>query len=290
MENVLHINWAKENQGGESLEEGIQYEKYLEAISLEISTVQELIPEIDVTDLHQDYPGSPIQQSSRKEFVDIEKKLVDLRHAYARPKVENIKENPKIIAAFESFRGQTVVDLGAGQYSDGYEIANIGDASAYIGVEPAHAVMLARRIAIRKNSEIGKMNYEAKEIAMEVTNHAPNEIKGIPASVVREDMLTFLHRVPDASVSIFCSGIDRVIIEDEEYRRLVGEQIRRVLSPNGAYIGDASVGHIELEGILEKKNDTNTDTNTDGNMNAHSIVQEKIGEGRKAITVYRKVV
>lgn len=271
MENPLTQNINPPVEDVESREES--RDPYLEAVCSEILTVQELIPEIDSTDLSQDYPGSPIQRSSREEFVEAQKGLVNLSHAYAKYKAAHITERPELAKAFESFDGQVVVDLGAGQYTDGYDLANIGGARAYVAVEAAHAVMLARRIAVRKNAEISKMSDEALRISWEVTDHVHVEIKGIPASVVSEDMLTFLHRLPDSSVSIFCSGIDRIIVSNAQYRKLVAEQIERVLSPEGAYIGDTYSGHIELEEGSER-----------------SIACERVQEDEEGIIVYKKIL
>ena len=61
----------------------------------------------------------------------------------------------------------------------------------------------------------------------------------IPASIVPEDMLSFLKRLPDNSISILCSGIDYFIIT-HDYGYQVKEEISRVLDPNGALLNYSS--------------------------------------------------
>lgn len=59
----------------------------------------------------------------------------------------------------------------------------------------------------------------------------------LPSAVVREDLLSFLRRLPDGSVSIICSALTkRHIVSDPEYIRQVDAEIARVLHPQGVYV------------------------------------------------------
>ena len=49
-------------------------------------------------------------------------------------------------------------------------------------------------------------------------------------------MLSFLKRLPDNSVSIIMSGINRSLIMNEEYRRQIFLEIERVLNKDGGFL------------------------------------------------------
>ncbi|GEM_PF-1714280 len=140
------------------------------------------------------------------------------------------KNNPELREALYLFRGKVVVDLGAGSYPIGYCIADYCKARGYIGVEPIYTEELANRL---QHAEI----------------YAAHKLNIIPFTVIGEDMLGFLRRLPDNSVSILCSGIDTYIIERGDYRDAVAKEIIRVLDPDGVYIGGSS-GHIYIEDAL----------------------------------------
>jgi len=57
----------------------------------------------------------------------------------------------------------------------------------------------------------------------------------MPYSISDEDMLTFLRRLPNDSVSLFAAGIDNSIIK-YEYEKEVGVEIARVLDPKGCFV------------------------------------------------------
>ncbi|MBI3420900.1 MAG: hypothetical protein HY006_02450 [Candidatus Sungbacteria bacterium] len=152
-------------------------------------------------------------------------------------------DNKQFKEAFSNLKDQVVVDLGAGSNPRGYYIANSAKAKGYIGVEPNFyrelAGSLVKNIDPKKNKHIGW------EGGMEVKPQY--HLNKIPAVVVREDMLSFLKRLPDNSVSILCSGVDGFVLSNERnYRGEVAKEIVRVLSPNGVYIGERYGGHISL--------------------------------------------
>ena len=67
----------------------------------------------------------------------------------------------------------------------------------------------------------------------------------IPSAVVPEDMLSFLKRLPDDSVSVMCSGIDECILKPA-YANEVRKETLRVLSPDGGLLNFASIIHLDL--------------------------------------------
>jgi len=136
----------------------------------------------------------------------------------------------------EALKDQTVIDLGAGGYAQGYYVIGRAGAKGYVAVEPYFAYATANTIAEIKRSgnDKGFSHFAVK-----------HQIKSIPAAVVAEEMLGFLKRVPDNSASVFCSGIDRAVTNDDEYIALVADEIMRVMAKNGAYIGNGGK-HIPL--------------------------------------------
>ncbi len=123
------------------------------------------------------------------------------------------KEKLDKIGALKPFNNQLVIDLGAGDASmaTAYEVAEIGGAKAYVAVE-LHAD--------------GRSAFRLRLFSEE---------RNIPCALVAEDMLSFLRRLPDKSISSICSGIDSHII-DYSYADKVSEELRRVIHPDGAYL------------------------------------------------------
>ncbi len=109
------------------------------------------------------------------------------------------------------FSGQIVIDLWAGAQASDYKLVDKCNVKCYIGVEWINDAILTLNIEAYKGT-------------------------WIPAIVVKQDMLDFLERLPDDSVSILCSGIDTTIIWDTRKRKSIATEIFRVLSPDGCYV------------------------------------------------------
>ena len=134
-----------------------------------------------------------------------------------------------------SFKNQLVIEIGAGCFHFGYALAELLEARAYIGVEPFFADHLIRNIN----------QYASKR-----------SIKRIPYTVVPEDILTFLRRIPDGLVSIFAFGIEKCILEDKHYRSNVEKEIFRVLHPEGGFLAassDLNVSNLCTERFVIKR-------------------------------------
>lgn len=126
----------------------------------------------------------------------------------------------------EDLKGTVVVDLGS-QNGLGYWIAAECKAKAYIGVEKFDIPQIRIDAGSREDLQMGK--YNRREYSKEEL---------IPFALVREDMLDFLKRLPDNSVSILAAGISVDI--GREFQSDVEREIARVLDPHGAYINYAS--------------------------------------------------
>ena len=126
--------------------------------------------------------------------------------------------------AMKNLKDQVVIDLGAGPRATGYALAVLSEARAYVGVEPFNYFRLYKGLIA------GEQRNDKDYCQLYVDK------KDIPASLVTDDMLTFLRRLPkESSGCLLTSGIDRIISLDE-YRKLVEVEIGRVLSPDRKYL------------------------------------------------------
>jgi len=135
-----------------------------------------------------------------------------------------ILEHPSIYQKDLAFvlKGQVVVDLGAGDKTTSYLLAEMAEAAAYVAVEP----------------------YFYKELAIEFQTlmSDPKLKKDLPFTIVPEDMLTLLERLPESSVSVMAFGIDYTVIE-MEYTLRVSQEVQRVLHPEGALVS-SNIGKV----------------------------------------------
>jgi hypothetical protein len=147
-------------------------------------------------------------------------------------------------AVEEKFKGQIVVDLGAGLLPSAYAFFSRFGVRGYVGVEKNFAPQLADGLG-HGHTEL------QKDIAWRLSftpfrdrkmDQFPQQECTPPASVVAQDMLSFLERLPDDSVSIFSSGSTYLFTPyEDEYVRETIKEIKRVLHPDGAFLGYESV-------------------------------------------------
>jgi len=168
-----------------------------------------------------------------------------------------------------SFEGQILVDIGCGRNLDGYILAEITGATAYIAVEAANMKRFLERLSDPQelrgkadvNELIGKMHafigtvpeYDSvlvERLKRRMQRHLESEAGELPVVLLAEDMLTALERFPDSSVSVLASGIDRCIHPEDDYAAEVEKEISRVVHPAGAYIG--AVSRFEPRGLTLK--------------------------------------
>lgn len=141
----------------------------------------------------------------------------------------------------ELYNGIPVVDLGAGKNCDGYRMASYVGAAGYVGIEPNNWKGLTEAI-IQGHGEEGDKNI------MKRFPKLYEDCKDPYYSVVAEDALTFLKRLPDHSVGLFSFGTDNNIIQDGNYIRSVNQELKRVLHPQSALITVNSVFNGDSEG------------------------------------------
>lgn len=162
--------------------------------------------------------------------------------------------------ALELFRGQIIVDLGAGTNERGYILSQLLKGKAYIGVNLRDPYKLKRGLE--------HLNSEPNEHDI-FTNHL-RKIPGvykrhIPFSVVHSDALTFLRRLPNNSVSVIMGGFGPDVTNDDyQYRKDISKEINRVLDPKGGFLNYQS--HIsdfdkdeEMEVVYDLRQELNID-------------------------------
>ncbi|MEI7497912.1 MAG: hypothetical protein WCK11_01355 [Candidatus Falkowbacteria bacterium] len=128
-------------------------------------------------------------------------------------------------------QNKPLVDLGAGKQSIGYIVSSWLGAKGYVAIEPHNFQELAENLL--NNQELDEQIASHKNIKVGT--------KPIPYSIIREDALTFLKRLPDKSVGVLSFGTDGYIIKDGQYTKDVINEIKRVLDSESAILTNNSV-------------------------------------------------
>lgn len=201
---------------------------------VEIVPVEQLIPEIKPPQTEGvkgvDYKTNKFGDPFILDFIEHEFK----QHT----------NDPEIWPALkERLKNQVIVDLGAGS-SVGYILSAILGAEGYIGVDKYHTDDLRRQLEATSDSSIdeaiNRFKLFSRSAKLYEAGKKPEPGKDlIPASIAEDDMLSFLKRLPDNSVSVFTFGITHEIVAPS-YSSEVAKEIERVLSPDGLYITDSS--------------------------------------------------
>jgi len=142
----------------------------------------------------------------------------------------------------EKMKGQVVVDLGSDTSWQGYCLASLFGAKGYIGVDFFTKGELEGTTEACLRESLVKRLREVEGIDSKINNHIKPQ--AIPACIIQGDMLNFLKRLPDGSVSVFAFGISSEIIR---YGDKLGEEITRVLNEDGGYLEYGST--IPVEGV-----------------------------------------
>jgi len=113
-----------------------------------------------------------------------------------------------------------------------------------LGANSCNSYFLARALGARGYIGVDKFNPGEEDdfneaYSTELWEKKLKNKNNVPLAVVQEDMLTFLKRLPDNSVSILTTGIQIGI--KGNYSSQVEREIARVLDPKGAYLTYASV-------------------------------------------------
>ena len=157
--------------------------------------------------------------------------------------------------AGQSFQKQIIVDLGSGLLLDNYFLARIFNAKSYIAVDKYNAKTLFDNFKNQNEYEqkeglknvISKLvkrleklrdDNNATRLGRNLEKFLKGTLQNIPATIIAEDMLDLLKRLPNDSVSILTGRIDKCMIPETEddYAHEIESQIARVLHQKGAHI------------------------------------------------------
>ncbi len=134
------------------------------------------------------------------------------------------------------FKDQIVVDLGCGTDISMYRVCCISESRAYVGVDKKSA-----KLVKNLNSERAWKKYDRNVIRLDHTIEPKlSHPRKVPASYANDDILSFLRKLPNDSVSVSACGIDASIEPNSERVPQIESEIERVLNPEGAYISLAS--------------------------------------------------
>lgn len=178
--------------------------------------------------------------------------------------MQGILLTPETLVALKGrFKDKVVVDLGAGDMSWTYFLSVALGSKGYVGVEKFQGDLLEDKL---RDADLGTMLFYWAQISKS-SAYADDSFKNdpdwkseykslsklIPASVVKQDILSFLKRLPDGSVNVLTFGVDDMVLPSTEYRNAVAEEIKRVLHHDGMYITDSS--SIPVEGFRSFSDD-----------------------------------
>ena len=208
---------------------------------MKVADLSEMIPGIDLEGLQSSSDHPLMFLSSRRlSQEEAEWNAGDMPSQYfdgvmdlLSPSLTEEEVIERAKKAFDSFDDQIIIDLGAGRTAWPYRIlAMPRSPKAYIGVD-----------ASEQNADALWHDIGSEQVEFANGNRTASE-SAPPAAVVAEDILTFLRRLPDNSVSIFMGGVDRLLIHDQGYWDSMSKEIERVLSSEGGYIALAG-SHVE---------------------------------------------
>jgi|SRR3989344_380202 len=134
----------------------------------------------------------------------------------------------QMCALKESFKKKIIVDIGAGRFTKGYDLACILEAKGYVAVEPFNFNYLLEDFLLQSGNLGRKSQWSSTKKG---TKFDP-----IPYNIVAEDGLNFLRRIPDHSVVVFTFGLnDHAVINDGSYVSEMAKEMERV-TENDCYI------------------------------------------------------
>jgi len=188
-----------------------------------ITAVEKIIPGINIKKLHT--IDNPMMTKRSYHSDKIELLSDEPRMSIVYNELSKKKQN------FDELKNQVLVDLGAGSFGQAYlTFAQEYGCKAYIAVEPIFYEKLHMRLSQKP---------------------------GISKAVIAEDMLTFLKRLPNNSVSFIISGVE--YLPRPKYINAVKEEIKRTLHKKGVcLIFESQIKTIEglkRELIFERHDD-----------------------------------
>jgi len=141
-------------------------------------------------------------------------------------------------------REAIVVDIGMGAYPHGFLYAAATGADSYVGVELASPWFRKSQESFSDPSadSFRRLQTDLRKLKFPLGSILPK------VALCHQDIVSFLRRLPQNSVSGIAGGIDYSILGNRQYVRLVDLEIFRVLNPQGAFLV------YDVEGALKPQN------------------------------------
>lgn len=171
-----------------------------------ILPVEQIIEGIDISGLTYVHRDRPVQYQVNASMHVLGCDSFDTPFSRHVLREQN---SPELLEILSRFKRQIVIELGAGPLCDGFSICKLGKAKKYAAIEPFHPWYFYNNLP--DNNEI-------------------------PVSLVCDDALTFLRRIPDNSISIWMAGVEENVIHSGRYWYELESEIDRVLHPDGGFI------------------------------------------------------
>lgn len=197
-------------------------EKVGESLLKNITPVDEIIPEADVKNLptfeNNITSSGKVPGRSDPIYTPYSDYAIELVSKLDKETLEKIRG---------SFKDKVVVDIGAGRFSKGYDLACYLNAKGYIAVEPFNDSYLFESMLNQKDKK-GRKAKSSTSFNKDVT------LTSIPLNIVAEDGVSFLKRLPDNSAVVFTFGIEPgAVICDELYVAELINEVNRVMVKDG---------------------------------------------------------
>lgn len=187
---------------------------------------EEILEDIGIT---SEYSNSPEVKERLQKTERLLKRLPDdvsnqINTNYSRFFVSEIKDNLDNLELLKKrLEDEVVVDLGAGNTGKVFRLLNNEniEVDSYIFVDKFEEFGIKRW-----GKDLNKARQENKDAA-------PDFRIGVEV----DDMLRFVSKLPNSSVSFIMCGVDNEIIESNKYWERLFKQIRRSLSDDGLFAG-----------------------------------------------------
>lgn len=182
-----------------------------------ITPVEEIIPGANVENLptFENNIGSSEKVPGRSDpiYTPYSDYAIELVSKLDKETLEKIRE---------SFKDKVIVDIGAGRFSKGYDLACYLNAKGYIAVEPFNDSYLFEFMLNQKDKK-------GRKIKSSTSFKKDTITESIPLNIVAEDGVSFLKRLPDNSAVVFTFGIEEgAVICDEQYIQKLKDEASRV--------------------------------------------------------------
>ncbi|MDO8513965.1 MAG: hypothetical protein Q7S50_00265 [bacterium] len=196
--------------------------------SIKFASIESLVSGIQTKGLALARPGLYIATSAYPEDTRDEP-LSQAHNVLKKLTSKDAISEARLAELTEYLQGRTLVDLGAGKTTNGYQIARMCGAKGYVAIEANHFSELRNVLGKIRSTNSGKM----------------------PVCVVGEDMRDFVKRIPDGSVAVFAFNIDEYILNKMPMTDMeqLKQNISRILASGSAYIGSST--SIPVSGLRE---------------------------------------